>query len=90
MLDGLVRDGKVRADSRATFGTVGISVVVRDGAARPDISSAATFKEAMLAARAVVHATPGQTPRRVEEYPPPAATPPINPQQPPQPRTKQP
>jgi molybdate transport system substrate-binding protein len=62
VLDGFVRDGKVRADTRATFGTVGISVVVRDGAARPDISSAETFKKAMLAARAVVHATPGQTP----------------------------
>ncbi len=62
VLDGFVRDGKVRADTRATFGTVGISVVVRDGAARLDISSAETFKDAMLAARAVVHATPGQTP----------------------------
>jgi ABC-type molybdate transport system substrate-binding protein len=29
VLDSLARDGKVRADSRAIFGTVGISVVVR-------------------------------------------------------------
>jgi molybdate transport system substrate-binding protein len=62
VLDGLARDGKVRADGRAILGTVGISVAVKDGAARPDISSAETFKAAMLAARAVVHATPGQTP----------------------------
>jgi molybdate transport system substrate-binding protein len=62
VLDGFARDGKVRADGRATLGTVGISVAVKDGAARPDISSAETFKAAMLAARAVVHATPGQTP----------------------------
>src|SRR5690348_10940359 len=37
VLDGLARDGKVRADDRAVFGTVGISVVVREGARRPDI-----------------------------------------------------
>jgi molybdate transport system substrate-binding protein len=62
VLDGLAKDGKVRADSRTTFGIVGISVVVKDGAARPDISSKEKFRAAMLAARSVVHATPGQTP----------------------------
>ncbi len=62
VLDGLAKDGKVRADGRATFGTVGISVVVKDGARRPDISSREKFRDAMLAARSVVHATPGQTP----------------------------
>jgi molybdate transport system substrate-binding protein len=62
VLDSLARDGKVRADSRATFGTVGISVVVKEGAPRPDISSKEKFRDAMLAARSVVHATPGKTP----------------------------
>ncbi len=62
VLDGLARDGKVRAAGRATFGTVGISVVVKEGAPRPDISSKEKFRDAMLAARTVVHATPGQTP----------------------------
>src|ERR1039458_5939272 len=62
VLDGLAKDGKVRADSRTTFGIVGISVVVKDGAARPDISSKEKFRAAMLAASSVVHATPGQTP----------------------------
>jgi molybdate transport system substrate-binding protein len=62
VLDGLAGDGKVRADGRATFGTVGLSVVVKEGARRPDISSKERFREAMLAARSVVHATPGQTP----------------------------
>src|SRR5205807_1688746 len=40
----------------------GISVVVRQGAPRPDISTKEKFRDAMLAARAIVHATPGQTP----------------------------
>jgi molybdate transport system substrate-binding protein len=62
VLDSLAEAGKVRADRRATFGTVGISVVVKGGAPRPDISSEEKFRGAMLAARSVVHATPGQTP----------------------------
>ena len=61
-LDRLAKDGKVRADGRATFGTVGVSVAVKQGASRPDISSMEKFREAMLAARSVVHATPGKTP----------------------------
>jgi hypothetical protein len=32
VLDSLAQDGKVRADSRASFGTVGIRVVVKEGA----------------------------------------------------------
>jgi len=62
VLDGLAKDGKMRADSRATFGAVGISAVVKEGAPRPDISSNEKFRTAMLAARSVVHATPGKTP----------------------------
>jgi len=62
VLDGLARDGKLRTGSRAIFGTVGISVVVKDGAPLPDISSKDKFRDAMLAARSVVHSTPGKTP----------------------------
>src|SRR6516164_9763990 len=38
VLDGLARDGKVRADGRTVFGTVGIAVVVKQGAPLLDIS----------------------------------------------------
>ena len=62
VLDGYAKDGKVRADARATFGTVGISVVVKEGAPKPDISTKEKFRAAMLTARSVVHATPGKTP----------------------------
>ena len=61
-LEGFAKDGKVRADAIASFGTVAISVVVKEGAAKPDISTVDKFREAMLAARSVVHATPGKTP----------------------------
>ncbi|MGH6665830.1 MAG: molybdate ABC transporter substrate-binding protein [Pseudolabrys sp.] len=62
VLDGLAKEGKVRADARATFGNLGISVVVKEGASKPDISTKEKFKAALLAAKSVVHATPGQTP----------------------------
>ena len=62
VLDSLARYGKVRTDARGILGTVGISVVVKEGAPRPDISSKEKFRDAMLAARSVVHATPGKTP----------------------------
>lgn len=62
MLDGYAADGKLRKDARATFGNLALSVVVREGAAPPDISSKEKLRDAMLAARSVVHATPGKTP----------------------------
>lgn len=62
VLDEFAKDGKVRTDARGTFGIVGTSVVVKEGAARPDISTKEKFRDAMLAARSVVHSTPGKTP----------------------------
>ena len=44
VLDALAKEGKVRADARAMFGTLGISVVVKEGAAKPDISTKEKFK----------------------------------------------
>jgi len=62
VLDALAKEGKVRPDTRTAFGTLGISVAVKDGAPKPDISTKEKFKAALLAAKSVVHATPGQTP----------------------------
>jgi hypothetical protein len=39
VLDSLAKDGKVRVDTRAIFGTVGIGVVVKESAPRPRISA---------------------------------------------------
>ncbi len=60
VLDGYAKDGKLGA--RATFGSMGLDVVVPEGKPKPDISTKDKFKAAMLAARSVVHATPGKTP----------------------------
>jgi molybdate transport system substrate-binding protein len=61
-LDALVKAGTLRAEPRPTLGSVGIGVVVRDGAARPDVSSPDKLRKVLLDARSVVHAHPTATP----------------------------
>ncbi len=61
-LKDFAKDGKVRADTLSPFGTVSISVIVKEGTPKPDISTVDKFKEALLVAKSVVHATPGKTP----------------------------
>ena len=60
-LDALIKTGVLKAP-RAVLGSVGIGVIVREGAPRPDISTPESFKAALLNARAVVHANPTATP----------------------------
>jgi len=62
ILDGYQKDGVVRAQGRAILGLVSINAVVRAGAPKPDLSTPDKVKQAMLAARAITHATPGETP----------------------------
>jgi molybdate transport system substrate-binding protein len=62
LLDGYQKDGTLRRKGRVTFGTVVVSMAVQDGALRPDISTREKFRAALLAARAIVHPTPGATP----------------------------
>ena len=68
-IDKLVQDGKLRAEGRGVLGKLGITVIVREGAPKPDISTEDAFRKALLAARSVVHsstATPsGQHLKRV-------------------------
>jgi molybdate transport system substrate-binding protein len=61
-IDGLVKAGTLRAAPRAVLGSVGIGVIVRAGAPQPDIATPESFRAALLAARAVVHANPAATP----------------------------
>jgi molybdate transport system substrate-binding protein len=61
-IDARVKEGILRGDARAALGTVRIALVVREGAAAPDISTLDNFKKAMLGAKSVVHANPAATP----------------------------
>ena len=53
-IDDLIRRGRLAAGSRVDIARSGIGVAVRAGARRPDISSPAALKAALLAARSVV------------------------------------
>jgi ABC-type molybdate transport system substrate-binding protein len=61
-IDARVKDGILRDDARAALGTVRIALVVREGAAAPDIATFDNFKKAMLEATSVVHSNPAAAP----------------------------
>jgi molybdate transport system substrate-binding protein len=61
LLDDLIKQGKIAADTRADFARVGIGVAVRAGAPKPDISSVAAFKHTMLSARSITYPPEGTT-----------------------------
>ena len=57
-VDDLANEGKFVAGSRANLARVGVGVVVKDGTPKPDISSVAAFKQALLAAKSVAYIDP--------------------------------
>ena len=61
-LDAQVKAGVMRDTPRPNLGTVRIALVVRESAARPDISTLDSFRQAILDARSVVHSNPAATP----------------------------
>jgi molybdate transport system substrate-binding protein len=61
MLEDLTKQGKVVSDSKADVAKVGIGVAVRAGAAKPDLSTPESFKQALLDAKSVAYAKEGQS-----------------------------
>ena len=57
-LNDLAGKGRIVAGSRANVARVGIGVVVKEGAAVPDISTVDAFKRALLAAKSVAYIDP--------------------------------
>ncbi|HEY1414230.1 MAG TPA: substrate-binding domain-containing protein [Rhodopila sp.] len=57
-LNQLAKAGKIVADSETKVAKVGVGVAVKKGASKPDISTVAAFKAAMLKARAVAYLDP--------------------------------
>jgi molybdate transport system substrate-binding protein len=58
-VDDLIRQGKVKAGSRADLARSGIGVAVRKGAPKPDISTSEALKRALLAAKKVSYSRVG-------------------------------
>ena len=57
-IDGLIKEGKVAAGSRADLAKTGVGVVVKAGAPLPDISTVEAFKRTLLAAKSVAYIDP--------------------------------
>ena len=61
LIGALVKQGKVVDGSSVTVARVGLGVAVKQGAAKPDISTVQAFKTTMLNARAIAYTTAGQS-----------------------------
>lgn len=59
LLDDLIAKGLVAADTRAVIARVGLGLMIRTGAAKPDVSSVDAFKRALLEARSISYAPAG-------------------------------
>jgi molybdate transport system substrate-binding protein len=57
-IDDLAAAGKIAQGSRVNVASVGVGVVVKEGAPKPDISTVEAFKKALLAAKSVAYIDP--------------------------------
>jgi molybdate transport system substrate-binding protein len=57
-VDDLIKKGKLADGSRLDLARVGIGVMVKEGAPKPDIGSVEAFRQALLAAKSVAYIDP--------------------------------
>ncbi len=62
---GLIKQGKVVADTRTVFGRVGVGVAVQKGAPKPDFSTVEAFKKSLLNAKSFATSGEGSSGRYV-------------------------
>ena len=58
-IDALIKEGKLAGESRANVARVGIGIGIREGAAKPDISTPEALKKALLNAKSITYAAAG-------------------------------
>jgi molybdate transport system substrate-binding protein len=59
VIDALVKEGKIVAETRADVAYSGVGLGVRAGAPKPDISTVEAFRTALLSAKSVAHSAEG-------------------------------
>jgi molybdate transport system substrate-binding protein len=64
-VEGLIKQGKVVADSRTVLGRTGVGIAIRQGAPRPDFSTVEAFKRALLEAKSFATSGEGSSGRYV-------------------------
>ena len=57
-IDGLIAKGKVAPGSRMNVARVGVGMMVKEGAPKPDIATVDAFKQTLLAAKSIAHIDP--------------------------------
>lgn len=57
-INELAAEGKIAAGSRTDLARVGVGVMVKEGAPKPDVSTVDAFKEALLKAKTVAYIDP--------------------------------
>ena len=62
LMDSLGKAEILRPESRRLLARVGIGVIVREGAAQPDISNSDSVRKALVNSRSIVYADPKMTP----------------------------
>jgi molybdate transport system substrate-binding protein len=60
-IDGLIKQGKLTASSRAVVARSGLGVAIRKGASKPDLSTTDAFKRTLLAAKSISYNERGLT-----------------------------
>ena len=58
LMSELEKTGKIMPGSRADLGRIGLGVVIRVGAAEPDVSTPDALKQTLLKARSIAHTDP--------------------------------
>ena len=59
LLDDLIAKGKVASTSKSIVARVGLGLMIRAGAPKPDVSSVDAFKRTLLNAKAITYASAG-------------------------------
>jgi molybdate transport system substrate-binding protein len=59
MIDDLIKQGRMAADSRAVIARTGLGIMIRAGARKPDVRDTEAFKRSLLGAKSIAFAKEG-------------------------------